>query len=448
MRRRSASSRVAWVPGASLATLLLVTWAILASAPGHGADGPGGPGLVAAAGSPVPGAAHADSDGDGLSDAHESRWGLTSPQAADSDGDGLTDAGEDLDGDGLGGLGEQRYGTDPGSSDSDGDGVPDGDDDADGDGRADGETQDRRALPRGLRPTLEMAWWDRPASYDDRCHNDAIDPELRVCSFAARDSDVRVALFGDSHALQWLPALVAAADEAGWKVETLTKAACPPAQVEFGRKEIGAAASCRAWRRQALERLSEDPPEVLLLSGAGRVYNLLDATGERIPDDEVLTEWQRGLAATLRSLPGSTQTVVLADTPLMRRNPVSCLTADPGDLSACQTSRAEALGRSLDDAERAVAAEHGASFASLGELVCPYDPCPVVIGDVLLWRNADHITATFAASLAPAMQAIVAEALTRQGLVAASSLSAGSVRPSLRPLPQALPPPQASPSTG
>jgi hypothetical protein len=326
--------------------------------------------------------------------------------------------------------------------------VPDGDDDADGDGRADAQTQDRRTLPTGVRPTLEMAWWDRPASYDDRCHSDAVDAELRVCSFAARDSDVRVALFGDSHALQWLPALVAAADAAGWTVETLTKAACPPAQVEFGRKEVGAAASCRAWRREALERLSDDPPDVLLLSGAGRVYNLLDAGGERIPEDEGLARWQRGLAATLRSLPASTRTVVLADTPLMRRNPVSCLAADPGDLSACQTSRADAFGRPLDAAERKVAMEHGASFASLGELVCPYDPCPVVIGDVLLWRNADHITATFAASLAPAMRAIVADALARRGPDAASLQLTGSARPSQRPQPQASLPPQASAQPG
>ncbi len=413
--------------------LLLTVLSVAASALD---GGPGGRGDAVAASGASPGPPRADSDGDGLSDAHESRWGLTSPQDPDSDGDGLGDAGEDRDGDRLGGLGEQRYGTDPGSADSDGDGVPDGDDDSDGDGRPDAETQDQRALPAALRPTLEMAWWDRPASYDDRCHNDAVDPELRVCSFAKRDSDVRIALFGDSHALQWLPALVAAADEAGWEVVTLTKAACPPAQVEFGRKEVGAAASCRAWRRQALTRLSEDPPDVLLLGGAGRVYNLLDAAGERIPDAEIVAEWQRGLAATLASLPEATRAVVLADTPLMQRNPVSCLAADASDVSACQTSRADAFARPVDAAEREVAAAYGASFASLGELVCPYDPCPVAIGDVLLWRNADHITATFAESLAPAMQAIVADALAVHEQAPA--------RGEPRPAPQASPPDEAS----
>ena len=304
-------------------------------------------------------------------------------------------------------LGEQRFGTDAGLADSDGDGVRDGDEDSDGDGVSNAKQQDRRRLPDGLRPSLEMAWWDRSSSYDDRCHNDAVDPELRTCSFGDVDGDVSIVLLGDSHALQWLPALVAAAAGEGWRVTTLTKAACPPAQVQFGRKEPGAAASCDAWRADVLAWLAEEPPDLLLMTGAGRVYNILGADGQALAEDDALAAWKRGLAATLRSVPGTTRVVVLADTPLMRRNPVSCLEASPGDMSACQTPRSVALGDWLDTVEREVAEAAGAAFESLSDLVCPYDPCPVVIGDVLLWRNADHITATFAERLAPAMRALV-----------------------------------------
>ncbi len=370
------------------------------------------PATSAASPTPAPKAStltadNADSDGDGLRDAVELAWGITDPTLADSDGDGLIDAAEDADGDGLSALGEQRFGTDAGLADSDGDGVPDGDEDSDGDGVSNAKQQDRRRLPDGLRPSLEMAWWDRSGSYDDRCHNDAVDAELRTCSFGDVDGDVSIVLLGDSHALQWLPALVAAAAGEGWRVTTLTKAACPPAQVQFGRKEPGAAASCDAWRADVLAWLAEEPPDLLLMTGAGRVYNILGADGQALAEDDALAAWKRGLAATLRSVPGTTRVVVLADTPLMRRNPVSCLEASPGDMSACQTPRSVALGDWLDAVEREVAEAAGAAFESLSDLVCPYDPCPVVIGDVLLWRNADHITATFAERLAPAMRALV-----------------------------------------
>ena len=352
-----------------------------------------------------------DADGDGLSDAFEARSGISDPATADSDGDGLIDAAEDLDADGLSALGEQRYGTDPGSADSDADGTPDGDEDTDGDGRTDAQQQDERRVPDGLRPTTRMAWWDRSSNYDDRCHNDAVDAELHACTFAAVSSDVRVVILGDSHALQWLPALVEAGLEEGWQITALTKAACPPAAVDFGRKEIGAGPSCATWRRLALAWLAEDPPDMVILTGAGRAYNIVDEDGERLPDDLALAEWQRGLASTLEALPAETAAAVLADTPLMRSNPVSCLEANPGDMSVCVTPRSVAVGRELDEAERETAVRAGAAFESLNDLVCPYSPCPVVIGDVLLWRNADHITATFAQQLEPSVRALVARHL-------------------------------------
>jgi hypothetical protein len=393
------------------------------------AEPSGSPVAAASPGQAGPTAA-SDADADGLSDSFEQAGGVTSPTAADTDGDGLLDAAEDPDGDGLGNLAEQRYQTHPGMPDSDADGVSDGDEDSDDDGLSDAAQQDRRRVPTGLRPSLAGAWWDRPSNYDDRCHADAVDAELHPCTFGVSDGDLHIVLFGDSHALQWLPPLVAAAEQEGWTVTTLTKAACPPAQVEFGRKEPGAAASCLAWREAALGWLDDQPPDLLLMTGAGRAYKVLGQDGERLPEDEALAAWQRGSAATLEAVPPVTRVVVLADTPLMRRNPVSCLEADPSDMSACVTPRSEALDPALDAAERETVEAAGAAYESLGDLVCPYDPCPVVIGDVLIWRNADHITATFAAQLAPAMQALVTRHAGARHDVGSPAPSASGVPPS------------------
>ena len=43
--------------------------------------------------------------------------------------------------------------------------------------------------------------------------------------------------------------------------------------------------------------------------------------------------------------------------------------------------------------------------------VCPYDPCPVVLGTELIWRNRSHLTATIARRLAPSMRVLVEDAL-------------------------------------
>lgn len=70
----------------------------------------------------------ADSDGDELTDKYEitTLAGWTRPNAYDTDNDAVNDGAEDLDGDGLTNLEEQRLGTSPTEPDTDGDGVNDG----------------------------------------------------------------------------------------------------------------------------------------------------------------------------------------------------------------------------------------------------------------------------------------------------------------------------------
>ena len=375
-------------------------------------------GLVVVLASSVPqttiGADHGDSDGDGLSDVFETRWGLTDPTLADSDGDGLIDAAEDDDGDRLSALGEQRFGTDPGSADSDGDGINDGDEDSDGDGALDSAEQDQRPAPRTLHPAPKDAWWDRPDNYDDECHADQFDPALHTCVVGAPDGDTDIVLFGDSHALQWLPALTADAESAGWRITTLTKAACPPARILSARKEDAAGASCERWRNAALRWLASEAPDLVVLAGGGRIYKLVDGAGERIPEDRRTSAWLAGLSQTLAALPETSDVLVLADTPFLQTNPATCLEESTGDLSSCSTPRSAAIDSTFDQAEREMVESAGASYADLGTLVCPYSPCPVVVGDILAWRNRDHITATFATQLAPSMRAAVESVLAAE----------------------------------
>ena len=140
-----------------------------------------------------------DADGDGLSDAFEIRWSLTAPDQRDSDLDGIADPVEDEDGDKLGNLGEQRFGTDPGDPDSDGDGILDGDEDEDGDGRTNAQTRDQRPVPADLRPPLATAHED-VNGIDTWCGVGEGRSGLRHCRFGDPSSETHIVLIGDSHA--------------------------------------------------------------------------------------------------------------------------------------------------------------------------------------------------------------------------------------------------------
>jgi hypothetical protein len=356
-------------------------------------------------------AADADRDGDGLSDDFEVRYGLTDPLQRDSDGDGLIDAMEDHDADRLSDLAEQRYGTDPRLPDTDGDGIGDGEEDSDGDGADDAREQDRGPLPADVEPKPKYAWWDRPPNYDDECHGDQLDDQLHPCSYGVDESEITVVLFGDSHALQWQPGLKVAAFDHDWRLVTLTKAACPPPLVRSIRKDPQEEDSCEIWRTRALEWIESNEPDLVVMTGAGRIYRLEDDQGERILGDASTQAWADGLTATLEALPDGTRALVLADTPYLAINPGLCLDEDPSDLVRCSTSRADAIDADFDAVERAAAEAAGAAYADLNGLVCPYSPCPLIFDGKFGWRNRDHITATLSRMLAPSLGQAVATAL-------------------------------------
>jgi hypothetical protein len=358
-----------------------------------------------------PGVRAADRDGDGLRDAFEARWGVTDPDRRDTDRDGVIDASDDPDADRLSDLGEQRFGTDPGARDSDGDGTGDSGEDEDRDGLTNGREQDARPIPPGLRPSLSKALRDLPASYANGCHSGAFDPSIHPCIYGRRDGRVRIALFGDSHALQWLPALGAAGKPRGWRIVTITKSACPSIEIAFAEATFsGAMRSCRSWRASGERWLRRHRQDVVIIANS-RGYALVGSDGRRLLDRQRRARWASGLERTIRSLPERTTVLVVADTPHLRQDPPICLRHHPTRMSRCVSSRKLAITRRHDRLQARTAERLGERFGSLTDAVCPYDPCPVVLGSELIWRNRSHLTATIARRLAPSMRTLIDEAL-------------------------------------
>ena len=358
-----------------------------------------------------------DSDGDQLTDAFETRWGVTDPLADDSDGDGLLDPAEDPDGDQLGNLGEQRYGTSPSSADTDGDGIRDGAEDRDHDGVSDAREQDARPVPKLLRPSLGHARWDLPANYGNGCHSGPYGTAIHPCVLGDPSGGVRITLFGDSHALQWLPALERLAKRLHWRIVAITKSACPSVDVSFQEPYFpGALRTCRIWRDRG-ERWIRSHRQDLVIIANSRGYRLIDTHGKLIPKARGDEWWRRGLGRTLRSMPSGPRLLVLGDTPLPGTDVPVCLRAHPRRIDACERSRHRSTSSGHDAAERAAAVANGATFSSLSGTVCSYDPCPVVVGGLLIWRDRSHLTATYARQLAPSLGSVVLATLGLTGVL-------------------------------
>ncbi|MFC7767127.1 SGNH hydrolase domain-containing protein [Leucobacter soli] len=79
--------------------------------------------------------------------------------------------------------------------------------------------------------------------------------------------------------------------------------------------------------------------------------------------------------------------------------------AYPDRLTVCATPRGEALDERVFP-ELEAAADADVELIDMNNWVCP-DPhsCAVVIGNVFVWRDSHHLTATYAETLAEPLEA-------------------------------------------
>ena len=272
-----------------------------------------------------------------------------------------------------------------------------------------------RPVPANLQPSLATAIRDYPKAYLDGCHvQDDGKSHGATCLYDNLSSKTTIALFGDSHALAWFPAVDAIARLHGWRLLSLTMSACSPADIrEWMPAWHRVSSECTQWREQAIRRLIREKPAIILVTGT-RGFELADASGKVLSGTARTQAWQAGIRRTLARLtPIAGRVIYLADTPLSRVDPPTCLAQHPRSVLACATAVPAAINQEWLNTERQTASLANVGFIDPSLWVCPSSPCPVVIGNVLVFRNAGHLTATFAATMARRLE----QAITPQQAV-------------------------------
>jgi hypothetical protein len=339
-----------------------------------------------------------DPDGDRLSVRFELEESRTDPGRADTDRDGVRDSIEDPDGDGLSNAGEQKYGTDPHRKDTDRDGRSDWREDADRDGRPNGMEQDSRRLPSNMTPSLRAAPADVPVSSAPDCHSRKGKSSPGSCAFGPRDGTV-VLLIGDSHAVHWFPAIRKVAEARGWRLITMTKAACPIADVRSirdGRRDT----ACSRWRSRAFDKAKRLKPALVIVANIGTMEFV--GGKRRSTDSRTSRLWREGLVRSykrLRSISTTHTVVVLGDTQRWSTRLYECLAAHPGSIGLCSPRANEPTTRHWEKVTRQAANAANVRFEATRKLACPYDPCPIVVDRFFVSRDGGHLTATYAAQL-------------------------------------------------
>jgi hypothetical protein len=98
--------------------------------------------------------------------------------------------------------------------------------------------------------------------------------------------------------------------------------------------------------------------------------------------------------------PGGTELIALLDNPRLVGDIAVCVeSAGTQAGEACGLPRSKAL---FDDGQtRAARQVDGAQIIDLTDYFCSKTECPAVIGGVLVYRDGNHLTATYAATITP-----------------------------------------------
>jgi peptidoglycan/LPS O-acetylase OafA/YrhL len=261
----------------------------------------------------------------------------------------------------------------------------------------------RGPVPADLTPPLTRARDDVARSLADGCQVAYLGVEPRRCAYGVADGPTTVYLIGDSHGAQWLPALEAIAPARGWRIVPQTKGNCPPVDtIVWLERYERPYPECDQWRLNVLEEIAAVRPEIVFVAFS-RNQQTVDQAGRHHPISDDLDGWRDALARVLAELRQSAETVVLlADTPRHDRDPVRCL-ATHRLVEECPAPRGDVLSQSYARLEQEAAGLAGAQLISANEWLCSATECPLIFGDYLVYRDTNHLTATFSAALGEAL---------------------------------------------
>jgi len=257
-------------------------------------------------------------------------------------------------------------------------------------------------VPADIDPSLATAKKDRALSYKDGCHTEQnMKPSTKPCLYGNLKGTKTIVLFGDSHALSWFPAVNQAAKSHRWKLLSLTMSACTPADIPAWNPTLDSVMkNCALWRKASIAKTVAANPYIVIISGT-RGFATVDADGNLLSGAARTAAYHDGMKRTIDKIKTSAEHVILLqDTPVANVDPPICLATHRSSTLACATPVEQAIQSSWQSEEQTLAAEESIQLIDPSLWVCPTAPCPVVIGNLLVYSDSGHLTATFAAALA------------------------------------------------
>jgi hypothetical protein len=208
--------------------------------------------------------------------------------------------------------------------------------------------------------------------------------------------DRRIVVVGDSHAQQLTGALLPIAQQHNWQIVAIIRGACP---FSTASETVPDEPDCLAWNAAAADEITALRPDavVTLASRDARVGQT-----EQTPPGFV-EQWRR---LDAEGIP----VIALRDNPRFDHSVPDCVQTHPDDIDGCGVDRADVYAPTppwagLPDIPPNV------TFVDIADAVCDARRCPPAIGNVLVYMDDNHLTATYSTSMSHLLASRIEEGL-------------------------------------
>ncbi|WNG90285.1 acyltransferase family protein [Mycobacterium sp. ITM-2016-00317] len=245
-----------------------------------------------------------------------------------------------------------------------------------------------------MRPSVLEARDDLPATTQDGCISDFLNPDIINCIYGDPDALRTIALAGGSHAEHWITALDMLGMRHGFRVVTYLKMGCPLTTELVPTIAISdnPYPQCHQWNQDVMNKLVADRPDFVFTT---TTRPRIDGPGDIVPEG-YLGIWDTFAASGIPVLG-------MRDTPWLVRNgwlrdPADCL-ARGGDAVSCGVKRSWALS----DVNPTLAYTEQYPLMrplDLSDAVCDATDCRAAEGNVMVYHDSHHVSATYMRTMA------------------------------------------------
>lgn len=251
-------------------------------------------------------------------------------------------------------------------------------------------------VPGEFLPRLPHVEQDVADAYQQNCIQNIAGTEVTPCRYGDPGARLRIAVVGDSHAVHWLPAFELLARDRDVYVEGLTKTSCITSGLPvYHQKLTKPYTQCNVWTRNVIDYINQQGFDLVVVSQSPR--HRIAGREQRSPQSQA-NDIARGMVATWSGLDKATKLVVIRPTPWQTTLVRDCVADNPPPYDACIGNQDAVL---FQNALSSFAEMSGRPLLDFSDMFCRDGRCPPVIGNVFVYRDSHHVTASYVRTLAP-----------------------------------------------